>query len=164
MGICTACLHSLPIRSTNPIGSSAPPACLQCGPLGHLHSEEGESFNRIRLRGELIVKMSPRKNLQCGRISGRPCFSQLPSAASRSACPVHFLWKRVCARAPTGRSLSPYYKRRNAIAALKRLCGKIALPYASRYGAHAFRRRASQELTENGAQWSTIATLGRWRS
>ena len=44
------------------------------------------------------------------------------------------------------------------------MCEKIGLPNAPRYSSHAFRRGAAQELKEKGAQWSTIATLGGWRS
>ena len=113
--------------------------------------------------GKIILKLSPRKNLQGGCILTRPCFCQLSSAASNSACPVHFLWKRISDRVPSGRSLFPSYTRRNINPVLKRICGEIGLPNASRYISHAFRRGAAQELKEKGAQRSTIATLGDWR-
>ena len=77
---------------------------------------------------------------------------------------VHFFWKWIWPRAPSGQPLFPNYTARNINAALKRACGKIGLPDASRYISHAFRRGAAQELKAKGAQWPTIATLGDWRS
>lgn len=41
---------------------------------------------------------------------------------------------------------------------------KMWTAHADRYSSHGFRRGAADALKRLGAQWSTIATLGEWRS
>ena len=40
----------------------------------------------------------------------------------------------------------------------------MELPHAERYSSHGFRRGTSSELQTAGSQWSTVATIGDWRS
>ena len=41
---------------------------------------------------------------------------------------------------------------------------KLDIPHANHYSSRAFRRGAANDLRSKGSQWSTIATLGEWRS
>ena len=47
---------------------------------------------------------------------------------------------------------------------LKAVLGKLRIPEAERYIAHASRRGTSQDLKESGSPWSAVATSGLWHS
>ena len=48
--------------------------------------------------------------------------------------------------------------------ALRAVSKKLLTPHAERYSSHGFRRGAANELQSTGSQWSTVATIGDWRS
>lgn len=47
---------------------------------------------------------------------------------------------------------------------LKAVLAKMGIENAKSYTSHGFRRGAANELRTKGPQWSTVATLGEWRS
>ena len=47
---------------------------------------------------------------------------------------------------------------------MRAILKKLELPRDARYSAHCFRRGAAAELQPTGPQWSTVATIGDWRS
>ena len=112
----------------------------------------------------LILRLASRKNLPAGCILRRPCFCTLSKVLAHALCPVHFFWPAVRRRCPSGELLFPSITRRNVNEILRAILKKIELPYAERFSSHAFRRGAASELQSSGSQWSTVATLGDWRS
>ena len=127
----------------------------------------GESFDRCQMppgEEKLIPKRPHRKNLQVGCILTMSCFCSIASSDAHKASPVHFLWKEVCARVPSGELTPPIYTVRKIIPVLKRVCEKIGLRNSSRYSTHAFRLGASQEMKEKGSKRHTISIIRDWRS
>ena len=112
----------------------------------------------------LILRLASRKNLPAGCILRRPCFCALAKVAAHALCPVNFFWPAARRRCQSGELLSPTITRRNANDILRAILKKLELPYAERYSSHGFRRGAASELQSTGSQWSTVATIGDWRS
>ena len=47
---------------------------------------------------------------------------------------------------------------------LRAVLKKLLIPHAEHYSSHGFRRGAANELQSTGSLWTTVATLGDWRS
>ena len=123
----------------------------------------------IGLRGpegqeRLIIRLARRKNLPQGCIMARPCFCELSSEIAHQLCPVHFFWPLVTQRVRSGEKLFPSYSATKANNALKAILTKLNVTHANKYSSHGFRRGAANELKATGSQWSTIATIGGWKS
>ena len=112
----------------------------------------------------LTLRLASRKNLPAGCILRRPCFCTLTKVAAHALCPVHFFWPAARRRCQSGELLFPSITRRDVNDILREVLKKLELPYAERYSSHGFRRGAASELQSTGSQWSTVATIGDWRS
>ena len=137
------------------------------GPLMVFSPQEEKAIIGVSYEGNgpyLVAKLSWRKNLPGGCILRRPCFCHLASPKARKLCPVHVFWKLIRRRVDPGQPLFPAVNRRNFNRILKAVLARMGIPEAERYSSHAFRRGAANELTKRGSQWSTVATLGEWRS
>ena len=112
----------------------------------------------------LILRLASRKHLPAGCLLRPPCFCALAKVTAHAMCPVHFFWPEVRRRCRSGDLLIPTTTRRNVNTILRAILKKLELPHAERYSSHGFRRGAASELHPTGPQWSTVATIGDWRS
>ena len=80
------------------------------------------------------------------------------------ALPGPFFWSAVRRRCRSGELLFPSIARRNVNNLLRAILKKLEPPHADRYSSHGFRRGAASELQSAGSQWSTVSTIGDWRS
>ena len=94
----------------------------------------------------------------------RPCFCTLSNTKAHQLCPVHFFWPLITPRVRSGQLLFPSFYATKVNTTLKAVMSKLKIPHARQYSSHAFRRGAANELKTKGSQWSTVATLGDWRS
>ena len=94
----------------------------------------------------------------------RPCFCSLANNTARQLCPVHFFWPIIVKNTRSGEKLFPTFYGTKVNNTLKAILAKIKIEHAKSYTSHGFRRGAANELKTRGSQWSTIATLGEWRS
>ena len=113
---------------------------------------------------KLIFRLASRKHLPAGCILVRPCFCGLRNGAAHALCPVHVFWPAIQERVRPGQLLFPSYTRRNFNCVLRAVLKKLSIPFAERFSSHGFRRGAAQELQPTGSQWTTVASLGCWRS
>ena len=113
--------------------------------------------------GKSLSASTPSQELTGRLRTYSPLFFSIQSVTPIQRTPFIFIEMDLLAR-PLRHAPFLSYARRNINPVLKRVCGKIGLPGASRYRSHASRRGAAQELKEKGAQWPTIATMGEWRS
>ena len=65
---------------------------------------------------------------------------------------------------PFGGDSFPSVTSRNVNNVLRAILKQMELPHAEQYSSHGFRRWEASELQTTGSQWSTVATIGDWRS
>lgn len=122
----------------------------------------------IGLRGQqgerLIVRFARRKNLPQWRIMSRPCFCQLSNKEAHHLCPFRFFRPLIRQRVRPRANLFPRFNDTEVNNAIKAVLKNLEIPHAERYSSHGVRRGAANELKTQGSQWTTVATLGEWRS
>ena len=108
----------------------------------------------------LVAQFAWRKNIANGCILRRPCFCNLGTERAISLFPDHCFWPDVRRRVAPGQLLFRKVNSGNANRTLKAISAKLAIPEATRYSSHGFRRGAAQELKDRGSPWAAVATAG----
>ena len=138
--------------------------------VSDLHSPlAGDAGGVVYLcENSLIVRLRSRKTkihgecieLACVCAGGAGPSTHVPA----SLCPVHVLWPWLTARCPPGSLIFDHGVAGRSVAWLRIALEARSVPNASKYGLHALRRGAAQELVAGGGDLSTLLLAGGWRS
>ena len=117
--------------------------------------------------GSLVVRLRARKAHLYGDRVLRGCCCEGAKAASfipTLVCPVHVLWPWVCGRAGKGERIFCDQIGARALLWLRTVLGAYGVENAERFGLHALRRGAAQQLVASGGDLPTLLRAGGWRS
>ena len=134
-------------------------------PISEFVSQDEKALIGVRsFRGTdtLIIKLSWRKNLDGGCILKRTCLCNLGSKVGDRICPPHRIWPLIRDRVPAGELIFDQYTKNNFNINLKQVLKKLKFRDAHRYTSKAFRRGATQELSQGGETLEVIKGSGGW--
>ena len=138
--------------------------------VSDLHSPlPDETAGVVGLRGgSLVVRLRSRKSKIHGECIERACVCSGGEGPSihvpASLCPVHVLWPWVTSFCPPGCLIFDQGVAGRSLAWLRIALEARNIPHASKYGLHALRRGAAQDLVAGGGDLTTLLLAGGWRS
>ena len=112
----------------------------------------------------LVIKFAYRKNIRNGCILMRPCLCKADSTLAHDLCPVHRIWPHIRDRVDAGSPLFPRMTANNFNRTLKGTMTALGFDQGGLYSSHAFRRGATQEVSDSGSTLGTILGTGNWLS
>lgn len=133
------------------------------GPLMQFTPQEDKALIGIstyKKTDVLVMKFAYRQNLRNGCVLKRPCICSGKSPLARLLCPPHSFWNLVKLRAGAGALLFPGFTANKFNLALKALMEDLRCDRSQEYSSKAFRRGATQEISETGSAIAVIITSG----
>ena len=112
----------------------------------------------------LVIKFAFRENIRNGCILMRPCLCKADSTLAHDICPIHKVWPYIRGRINAGDPLFPGMTANNFNRTLKGTMAALAFDQGGLYSPHAFRRGATQEISDSGSTLGTILGAGNWLS
>ena len=117
--------------------------------------------------GSLVVRLRARKAHLYGDRVLRGCCcggAQATSFIPTLLCPVHVLWPWVCSRVDKGERIFSDQIGARALIWLRAALLACEVENAERFGLHALRRGAAQQLVDSGGDLPMLLRAGGWRS
>ena len=132
---------------------------LRFNPQGHKAIIGPRTYNDA---ATLVTKFRFRKNIRAGCILIRPCLCTMVSQANRTFCPAHGFWASIRPRLTPGDLLFPNISANMFNQRLKKVTRDLNYVGGHRFPPHAFRRGATQEISNSGSILDTVLKSGMW--